>query len=1017
MQLGGAAPLTVTPSQPDSRDSGGSIGDHQPGSSALVLGKPCMAEPGQAGQQVRTERTGESTSSMGMTATQSTKSTRGTNYAAQSMDPGTASQTNRRKAVIHTKGEEKQLRKVPWDDLYRHYKKVMRCVADSKSFNLLTILLTVYALTGDDIRLLCSNQPQDAIFNGITILCIVVFLLEIVICTFGRDDYFLSFFFWLDCISTVTLLLDLTYVSELIHQDDEEVDNVRTSRSAKIGARAGRMVKVVRLVRILKLYKAIYEARRARQKRERRGNDPGEEDDWDDIDVTDPSIKNLPGESRVGKKLSDLTIRRVICLVLLMMLVLPVLRIDASEQFPTSATYGADIIHESFFGMLEKINEGADASTLDQMRTDYEHSVLQYVFYHNWFESRRPKCLYERQCARDYDSHVVWIGIAASSEEVLYQYVNYTTVRKSTVDAFLAAKNARESTSDSAWIYNYGSMPGQVQARLGEPWQERCDTANEKYVRLGIPMLYEVMEDWGVTYAVECPEDLRFSERKKYAPRLNITSAEFSTWHFAFYYDIRPYVMQESWFSLGITLFVCLALCSAAVFFSNDANRLVLYPVENMIAKVETIRDNPLMAMKVADREFRLEEKTRQERLRKEQNKYAWLYDAICCTSKASAGELMETVILEKTIIKLGSLLALGFGEAGVNIIEHNMHGVDSASVDAMVKGTRVECIIGVTRIRDFSTATEVLQAKVMTFVNQIAEIVHGVVDEFHGAANKNNGDIFLMIWRTSELEEAKVRKLADMSMLAFTRILAAVHRSPVLAEYRGHPGLQQRNVTRVHLSTGLHYGWAIEGAVGSEFKIDASYLSPHMSISESVERATNIYNVSILVAESVKTICTPAVAAKLRLIDRVIIIGSVDPMELYAIDLDYKNLTVERLPPLKTFFSSRVRFKVRQYLEQEKMMKLHEEVYMANLFNQDPDIATMRFRYTLEFIHVFNMGYQNYLWGEWQVAQRLLSRTWTMLGAEDGPSAALLRFMEAHEFKAPEDWKGYRELGHAVLT
>ena len=56
------------------------------------------------------------------------------------------------------------------------------------------------------------------------------------------------------------------------------------------------------------------------------------------------------------------------------------------------------------------------------------------------------------------------------------------------------------------------------------------------------------------------------------------------------------------------------------------------------------------------------------------------------------------------------------------------------------MEGTRVECIIGATRIRDFSTATEalalraivqilsvsrfqVLQAKVMTFVNQIAEV------------------------------------------------------------------------------------------------------------------------------------------------------------------------------------------------------------------------------------------------------------------------------------------------------
>lgn len=29
----------------------------------------------------------------------------------------------------------------------------------------------------------------------------------------------------------------------------------------------------------------------------------------------------------------------------------------------------------------------------------------------------------------------------------------------------------------------------------------------------------------------------------------------------------------------------------------------------------------------------------------------------------------------------------------------------------------------------------------------------------------------------------------------------------------------------------GLHMGWAIEGAIGSEFKIDASYLSPNVNI------------------------------------------------------------------------------------------------------------------------------------------------------------------------------------------
>ena len=35
-----------------------------------------------------------------------------------------------------------------------------------------------------------------------------------------------------------------------------------------------------------------------------------------------------------------------------------------------------------------------------------------------------------------------------------------------------------------------------------------------------------------------------------------------------------------------------------------------------------------------------------------------------------------------------------------------------------------------------------------MLFVNEIGEIVHGIVDHFSGAANKNIGDAFLLVWK-----------------------------------------------------------------------------------------------------------------------------------------------------------------------------------------------------------------------------------------------------------------------------
>ena len=72
----------------------------------------------------------------------------------------------------------------------------------------------------------------------------------------------------------------------------------------------------------------------------------------------------------------------------------------------------------------------------------------------------------------------------------------------------------------------------------------------------------------------------------------------------------------------------------------------------------------------------------------------------------------------------------------------------NSGDVDPMVKGNKVIAIFGFCDIRNFTDATEVLQEDVMVFVNEIGEIVHGIVDGFSGAANKNIGDAFLLVWK-----------------------------------------------------------------------------------------------------------------------------------------------------------------------------------------------------------------------------------------------------------------------------
>lgn len=883
-------------------------------------------------------------------------------------------------------------------------------IIESRFVTALTMALTVYALTADDLRMLYTSKPSDEYFNVGTLVCIFVFTLEILLCVMGKDDYFLGFFFSLDVISTATLVFDLTWVSDAIQGDEDDMSNMRGSRTAKIGARASRVVRVIRLVRVVKLYKAFLEAQAAKRRRKRRAVRPDDEDNWDDIEVNQD--KSGHRESRVGKKLSDLTTRRVIVLVLVMMLVQQSLRVDTSQQFPTSASYGADIIFEAYNRMA------ADPSDA-KARSRYERLMLRYIYYHSWYTGHADNCPVEGQgCSKDYQSQVFWIGIMTTSESMLEEKARVAALDPATVAAW--EQEIAEVNAKRPMMYNFGPMPEQVQTNLGMRWDARCNTGSGSFLRLGVSLLKEEIPGL-VNYAVPCPEDLRQNERKPYAARLHVSASELKKWRLVFYFDTRPYTQDESMFSLLTVGFVCLALCGASVVFSHDANRLVLGPVENMIAKVETIRDNPLLAMKVADDEFKLEERKKAMDRLKDKNtklKPLWrLRDMFLGGSNPANTEIMETVILEKTIIKLGSLLALGFGKAGAKIIAHNMNGHDSAAINAMVEGTRCECVIGSQRIKDFSTATEVLQANVMTFVNQIAEIVHGVVDEFHGYSSRNSGDHFLTIWRTSDLSEDLVSKHVDMSVCAVARILAALHRSSVLAAYRAHPGLQLRmgRHCRVHLSIGLHYGWTIEGAVGTEFKIDPSYLSPNVSLAESVERATAIYGVCNLISQSVVEMCTEGMAAKCRLIDRVIIGGMVEPLDLHVLDLDHLSLTVEAKYP--HVWNSRQRFRCRQHLEADKMQKLKEGVKIyAKDFDEDPDIQKMRKRYGVEFVKIFEMGFQNYAEGEWTIAQRLLSRTRNMLGHEDGPSNALLKFMKTYDFVAPEGWQGKRKLSPAEL-
>ena len=111
--------------------------------------------------------------------------------------------------------------------------------------------------------------------------------------------------------------------------------------------------------------------------------------------------------------------------------------------------------------------------------------------------------------------------------------------------------------------------------------------------------------------------------------------------------------------------------------------------------------------------------------------------------------------MLERAIVKIGYLLALGFGEAGSSIIGQNM--TQGGDLNPMMPGLKTTCIFGFCIIDEFVECTEVLEADIMAYVNKIAEITHSMVDRYGGSANKNIGEAFLLVWKFHDPKEIQL--------------------------------------------------------------------------------------------------------------------------------------------------------------------------------------------------------------------------------------------------------------------
>jgi len=876
-------------------------------------------------------------------------------------------------------------------------------------------LITIYALFADDIRQLIPNKSVDDGFFTMASICLGFFTFEIILSCLAKPGYFLGFFFWLDIISTASLIFDIGWISNLIFGTSGNAGAAgaaklaRAGRASRVGTRAGRIVRVVRLIRlirIVKLYKAAQTTMAEKVDEDENFFDDEMRDGTFGKSITNAQLRNSATLRESHGSKNDLEIR-------------------SSSNDLRKGSYQDSIKadgHSQF--RKQSVNEGSRRrGTIELMKRDSGSALQNKVEENN-----------EQRVAQSPGNSTGLPAGANLQEELLrnktknFELPQETNVGKKlsdlttkrvitlvmsvmisipifNVDTYMSDFTSSESGLNSVWAINQTGDTLAFSLAKDSYINEHKDIRNRLLVLnvLSDPLYNDINED-----------SLRDSEKQYY----NIQSENGTITYAYSCFDQRDDTHLNAILGIARTIFVTCVLTAAALYFSKDSNDLVLSPIENMLVKVKRIAENPLAAAQIEEEEALLYQKLEKE---------GKLKDFL----KKKNDSNYETTILEKTILKLGALLALGFGEAGSNIIAQNMS--KNGDVDPMIPGRKVMAIFGFCDIRQFTDATEVLQEGVMVFVNEIAEIVHNTINSFSGAANKNIGDAFLLVWKFPEdevecdpndpsllklKETTKVSQLADMSVLSFLKVLAGIYKSKKLEKYRHNEGLNQRIKNySVKMGFGLHVGWAIEGAIGSEYKIDASYLSPNVNMAARLEAATKQFGVPLLISGALQSLCTEDTKKHLRHIDRVTVKGSIQPIDLYTCDVDPNRLHTDKN---EVDFSTKSEIEKKQARVESRLKRddMREKAFsgkykVAKKFSSDRDLVTMRKPFTKDFEDKFKAGMESYISGNWSKARDLFETTLKMLHnkEKDGPSNTLLNYMGEYGYRAPHDWKGFREL------
>lgn len=542
------------------------------------------------------------------------------------------------------------------------------------------------------------------------------------------------------------------------------------------------------------------------------------------------------------------------------------------------------------------------------------------------------------------------------------------------------------------------------------------------------------------------------------------------------FFDLSPTVSYSSRGHFFLILALLIQCFVGLTMIRGDARRLVLHPLQRMLKIVVRYAENPLS-----------QGLSSQQKPPKAERGHNLDND------RASPDQLgnFETEQLINAIARIADLLRKCWGVAGAGIISSNLARTEdgkNAVFNPTVPGKRVYALFGFVAINDFGRMLRVLEQDTLVLINDVAKVVHDEVFRWalgdSGQCNKNLGGSFLMVFRIGDFTEVhdrqqratdvvfeskhrrnlKVRRRAagkskgkrefgrqldisnegtlqlaslpgiqsftDRALLGFLKSFAGLNRDYDIQKWRKDFRLGAGvGAFSVSVMFGMDAGWAVEGAVGSEYKIDATYLSPHVNMASRMMSATKQYGVTILLSQAVEKLLSTAARSKLRHLDTVKVKGSNITQKIFTFDARHETVDFflfERTPD---------------------QADAEAEAYTTHVWEVDQDLNAMRQHVSDEFMTTFKEGVDLYIEGRWKKAveklqeaddimietilesgyvdyddiddlSQILNRNNRSEEVErarvelgDGACKCLIQYMKRRNCIPPKEWRGVRAL------